>query len=830
LASNPNFDRFARRAVMNTRRKILTAVLPVALLAGPLGVGRAATAPDALPEMRTLPTPPQVKVPAGLAFAITVASHVSIEADGTATEISTTRTKILTPGAIAAQSQQKEQYVEGMETLEVVEAFTEKPDGTKVPVDPSSIISSAAGADQTAIYTHDQKQLVAIFPDVAVGDTVVMTTHKHSLSSFLPGQVNFAAVFPHNLPLVSAQIVIDAPATLDLQVKTYGSAMSDLVEDIGELRRHTVTLGARNFWDIEPQAVAPIDIDPAVVVSTIKSYADLGRMFADAALPKATVTPEIAALAETITKGIDDRRKQAIAIDTWMKTNIRYVGVYLQAGRIIPHDAASVLRNKFGDCKDKATLMSALLAAKGIESELVLINAGNAYTLREPANIAAFNHAIMYLPEFDLYDDPTAQLAAFGVLSPETYDKPVLRVSAAGAALARTPAMKPQDHVAFARTTIEVAADGTMKGRTVERDTGVFAIGMRTQRAAIQSLSVEVAAQQVLNFHKTPGTGRFQFRNSGAADDPVVAESSFTLNDKFKAPEQDGKAAIPNGTSITVRPGNFLLGTLPGNRKSDFACYAGRMIEEIDATFDPALPMPVAPSPVKINNAAFSYTATFKIEGRTLKVHREFISHVAHQTCQPKLEAAIARDMNTVRGNLEVTYVFHRSEPAETEVAAAAPATPPVPPAQPAQPAQPAPPSHPAPTTTGQGPAKPVETIKVAAPAPAEQKPREVNVAADQQLRLSFFYSLNPDCTSMGYTAVRVVEQPKHGKIKVEQGTGFASFPNSNVRSECNKRRSEGVIVTYEPEPGYTGTDSVDLDAIFPEGSLAKRRYAINVR
>jgi transglutaminase-like putative cysteine protease len=98
-----------------------------------------------------------------------------------------------------------------------------------------------------------------------------------------------------------------------------------------------------------------------------------------------------------------------------MKKNIRYVGVYLAKGRVVPHDAASVLRNKFGDCKDKATLMSALFAAKGIASEHVLINFGDTYTLPEPPTMAALNHSILYLPEFDLYDDPTAQFAAFGV-------------------------------------------------------------------------------------------------------------------------------------------------------------------------------------------------------------------------------------------------------------------------------------------------------------------------------------------------------------------------------------------------------------------------------
>src|SRR5262249_2977959 len=207
-----------------------------------------------------------------------------------------------------------------------------------------------------------------------------------------------------------------------------------------------------------------------------------------AALPKAVVTPEIASLADEITKGIGDRRQQAQAIDAWMKKNIRYVAVYLSLGRVVPNDASNVLRNKFGDCKDKATLMAALLAAKGISSEAGLINLGAAYTLPEPPTMVALNHVILYLPEFDLYDDPTATVAAFGVLAPDTYDKPVVRVTASVATLARTPAMRPEDHTGHARTIVKVAADGTVTGETEESNTGVFGSVLRLASARVQNL------------------------------------------------------------------------------------------------------------------------------------------------------------------------------------------------------------------------------------------------------------------------------------------------------------------------------------------------------
>src|SRR5262245_125214 len=81
--------------------------------------------------------------------------------------------------------------------------------------------------------------------------------------------------------------------------------------------------------------------------------------------------------------------------------------------------------------------------------------------------------------------------------------------------------------------------------------------------------------------------------------------------------------------------------TLNG-RKFAFVCYAGRQTEDIEATFDLAFPLPLPFAPVAIDNPTFSYRSTMKVEGRTLKAHREFVSHVERQVCPPDVEAKIS--------------------------------------------------------------------------------------------------------------------------------------------------------------------------------------------
>src|SRR6185369_12276169 len=185
--------------------------------------------------------------------------------------------------------------------------------------------------------------------------------------------------------------------------------------------------------------------------------------------PKSAPTPELRALADTITRNVPDRRAQAAAIFDWVAKNIRYYQIVLNQGGLVPHDAHSILTNRYGDCKDHATLMRALLRAKNIDSEYVLINLTNKVYRPYDVPMMAFDHMILYLPAFDLYVDPTTATATFGVLPVAEYDRPVLRLGKSGIALARTPALSAENAKVMLETEATIAADGTVTGKNVVR-------------------------------------------------------------------------------------------------------------------------------------------------------------------------------------------------------------------------------------------------------------------------------------------------------------------------------------------------------------------------
>ncbi len=104
------------------------------------------------------------------------------------------------------------------------------------------------------------------------------------------------------------------------------------------------------------------------------------------------------------------------------------------------------------------------------------------------------------------------------------------------------------------------------------------------------------------------------------------------------------------------------------------------------------------------------------------------------------------------------------------------------------------------------------------------------SVASGYPLILSNLYSTNPDCTSSGKIVVRVTRSPEHGKVTVRDAGVFPNFPESNIRSACNRRRVPGVQVIYVSQRGYTGPDFVGLQVNFPMGREATGRFPIQVK
>jgi hypothetical protein len=106
------------------------------------------------------------------------------------------------------------------------------------------------------------------------------------------------------------------------------------------------------------------------------------------------------------------------ALYEYVSRNIRYVSLSFGLGRMQPHAASEVLANGYGDCKDKNTLLAALLDAEGIPLDFVLIGSKLKLDPDIPAP-SQFDHVITRVPVDgkEIWLDSTPGVAPFRMLS-----------------------------------------------------------------------------------------------------------------------------------------------------------------------------------------------------------------------------------------------------------------------------------------------------------------------------------------------------------------------------------------------------------------------------
>lgn len=321
-----------------------------------------------------------------------------------------------------SNAQQTLSYNRAMDVIEVLEAFTEKADGRRVSVPASQISEQRSPALAQAPLFEDSLNKVVIFPEVAMGDRLVLRYKRHRFKPLFVGQFEDISSPPLH-PAGDFSVTYDMPADMPLYTEAHGYTAVPPEARAGRMIYR---------WDYrspqparsDVEASASLDYDQYLAVSTFADY----KQFAQAYQARAQVhvSPAIAELALHLTAHVATARDKTLVLSDWVRQNIRYVAVYVGAGGIVPHSAQTVLDSGYGDCKDHVALLEALLQAIGINSSPALVNLGTAYSVPSVPTLGVLNHVITYVPSLDLYLDTTDASIAAGNLPLAMLDKPVL--------------------------------------------------------------------------------------------------------------------------------------------------------------------------------------------------------------------------------------------------------------------------------------------------------------------------------------------------------------------------------------------------------------------
>jgi transglutaminase-like putative cysteine protease len=531
-------------------------------------------------------------------------------------------------------SSKREQYT-------TISAYTKKADGRKLMVSEDKIFTQEDPAAQGAPQYSDYKYRSFAYPDVEVGDQVVL----HSTLKVTEG--SFKGYFTETESLNPAVVVDLAEVSL-----TQPTAMPVLNLDVRGWQADKVTEkdGLRHYsWHYrQPVAaqihgddyVSAIDYAPLVVMSSFADWKQLAASYRQGAEDKALPTQAIHLLADKITAGKQTKEDQARALYDWVRINIRYVGIWLGNGGIVPHKADEILQNRYGDCKDKATLLQALLAAKNISSQQVLINLGNSFYRSKVANSVSFNHAILFVPELNTYLDATAELIPFGSLPFEDSGKPILREDGT---LATTPLSSAAKDALHITSNLELNSEGKWTGKTQINASGAFNLALRGMVLGIDPHREDQFVKQHLRFGLQRGSGRLHKTDPYALDDAYQISSDYKLSNRMPM-KQYGAFPVPAGFTAPTNLVDYLYITEAPMRQLNRVCHPSSLVEETTIRLPDNLIVKFLPQNQNIERGRFHYIAKYEQQGNQIKVMRKALDNGKVGVCTPD-EVATLHEM-----------------------------------------------------------------------------------------------------------------------------------------------------------------------------------------
>jgi tetratricopeptide (TPR) repeat protein len=359
---------------------------------------------------------------------------VQFENDGTSVQEQTERIRVQSDAGLQRWGLLSFPYPSGTGSFDIEYIRVHKPDGTTVDTPLDSIQDMASEITRQAPFYSDLHEKHAPVKGLAVGDVLEFKSVERITKPLAPGNFWLDYVFSREAIVLQERLQVSVPRERKIQVKS--GKIQPVVTEAGNYRVYlwsssNLTNATKNGlvdefttnWQQARGRFPAADIQ----LSSFQSWEELGAWYRNLQVDRVKPTPEIIAKATELTKGAADDDAKERAIYNYVALQFRYIGVAFGVGRFQPHFAAEVLANQYGDCKDKHTLLAALLGAAGIKAYPALIS-----TSREPDSDVPspqqFNHMITALPHGSdfLWLDATGEVAPFQYLLSPLRDKHAL--------------------------------------------------------------------------------------------------------------------------------------------------------------------------------------------------------------------------------------------------------------------------------------------------------------------------------------------------------------------------------------------------------------------
>jgi hypothetical protein len=433
-------------------------------------------------------------------------------------------------------------YDSRTQTASIVNARTITPEGKMIPLNENAIQVVTPYSEYPSY--SDYKELTFSMPGVTVGSVVDYKVVIEDKEPDIKGRFSNQFYFQWYNPTYFCRYKVVTPEGMNLKYRVLnpiqGFVLSPKMIRDGDKKIY--------FWEYEyvPQIIGEKFMPPMgeiafrILVTTLDSWEEFSCWWRKKIEGKAEPDEPIKKKVAELTKDLSTHKEKIEAIFDYVKREIRYVSIDFGKSGYEPEAAKMVFKNKYGDCKDKSTLLISMLKVAGIPAYYVLIPTKNRENLiKDFPYPFQFDHCIVTVENKGGYHfiDPVANKYHLDFLPNSDRNQDVLIFKDQVAVFGKTPLAKPEENAEYTKQKITIGLDGSIEAETKE-----FTFGSR--EASLRGYFIDNSPSKI----KSGLEKRVDDISSGAIlleyshSDPLNFKERFELRTRYKAQDYCKKA------------------------------------------------------------------------------------------------------------------------------------------------------------------------------------------------------------------------------------------------------------------------------------------------
>jgi hypothetical protein len=618
-------------------------LFPLTLLILLAAVGVKAAGNDAPPWLQSaakVPVPTfESDVPA---VVLQQEQHVTVSEDGRTTTVTMFAVRILLrEGRDFAEA--REFYENDAGKVRDLKAWLIRPNGMVKKYGKDETIDAVE--DPNDIYNESRFKLIDASNDADAGAVFgyESTTEERSIFS----QDVFA--FQHRLPVISSRYVLTLPQGWAAKSFTFNHAPvtpavtgSTYTWQLNELPPISPEPNSPRVSSLAPRIAIsyfPPPDKPSSALKTFSTWAQVSYWLSELHDPQSNPNDALAEKVRQLTANAQTEMDKIRAVAAYVQS-IRYIAIAIgvnRGGGMRPRTAAEVFAKSYGDCKDKANLMRAMLKVLNITSYPVAIYSGDPDYVREQwASPHQFNHCIIAIKVSDatqaatIVTHPTlGRLMIFDATDDDTLvgDLPeheqgswALIVAGESGSLMRMPVTPVESNFLERRIDASLSPDGALAATIQEQANGQWASGYRSEFRHLSRADYQTIVERWI----TAGAAAAKINKVDPRDDSAAGR--FNLDIDFVAPLY---GQLMQDRLLVFKPAivsrREALALTDPKRKQPVVLTSNAYSETLRLKLPAGFNVDELPDAVKLDTAFGSYATNYEVKGGELLFTRKLI-------------------------------------------------------------------------------------------------------------------------------------------------------------------------------------------------------------